>query len=144
MLVDPSLLTVLDARVGDTLSLGDARFAIRGTVTNYPGDVGMRSALGPRVYISSEDVAGTGLLRFGSRARYDVYLRLPPGVDAQRLADRNRIRLSSERVSIRTVTEDQRSLNDIAGPARPLPVPDRRSWPCCWAGWAWPAPCARS
>ena len=63
----------------------------------------------------SRDVAGTGLLRFGSRARYDVYLKLPAGVDAQRLADRNRIRLSSERVSIRTVTEDQRSLNNSLG-----------------------------
>ena len=93
VLVDPSLLTVFDARVGDTLSLGDSKLEIRGTVTNYPGDVGIRSALGPRVYLASKDVAGTGLLRFGSRARYDVYLKLPSGVDAQRLADRNRIRL---------------------------------------------------
>jgi putative ABC transport system permease protein len=115
VLVDPSLLTVFDARVGDTLSLGESKLEIRGTVTNYPGDVGIRSALGPRVYLASKDVAGTGLLRFGSRARYDVYLKLPAGVDAQRLADRNRIRLSSERVSIRTVTEDQRSLNNSLG-----------------------------
>jgi putative ABC transport system permease protein len=115
VLVDPSLLTVFDARVGDTLSLGDSKLEIRGTVTNYPGDVGIRSALGPRVYLSSKDLGATGLLRFGSRARYDVYLKLPPGVDAQRLADRNRIRLSSERVGIRTVTEDQRSLNNSLG-----------------------------
>jgi len=115
VLVDPSLLTVFDARVGDTLSLGESKLEIRGVVTNYPGDVGIRSALGPRVYFSSKDVAGTGLLRFGSRARYDTYLKLPAGVDAQRLADRNRIRLSSERVSIRTVTEDQRSLNNSLG-----------------------------
>jgi putative ABC transport system permease protein len=115
VLVDPSLLTLFDARVGDTLSLGEAKLEIRGTVVNYPGDVGIRSALGPRVYLSSKDVARTGLLRFGSRARYDVYLKLPAGVDAQRLADRNRIRLSSERVGIRTVTEDQRSLNNALG-----------------------------
>src|SRR5258706_10151482 len=115
VLVDPSLLTLFDARVGDTLSLGEAKLEIRGTVVNYPGDVGIRSALGPRVYLSSRDVARTGLLRFGSRARYDVYIKLPSGVDAQRLADRNRIRLSSERVSIRTVTEDQRSLNNSLG-----------------------------
>jgi predicted lysophospholipase L1 biosynthesis ABC-type transport system permease subunit len=95
------------------------------------------------VYLSSKDVAGTGLLRFGSRARYDLYLKLPAGVDAQRLADRNRIRLSSERVSIRTVTEDQRSLNNSLGRlGRFLSLIG--SWPCSWAGWAWPAPCARS
>ena len=115
VLVDPSLLTVFDARVGDVLSLGESKLVIRGTVVNYPGDVGIRSAFGPRVYLSSRDVTGTGLLRFGSRARYDVYLKLPAGVDAQRLADRNRIRLSSERVGIRTVTEDQRSLNNSLG-----------------------------
>jgi len=110
VLVDPALLTIFDARVGDTLSLGDAKLTIRGAVTNYPGDIGIRSALGPRVFLSSADLGATGLLRFGSRARYDVYVKTPPGVDAQRLADRNRIRLSSERVSIRTVSEDQRSL----------------------------------
>jgi putative ABC transport system permease protein len=115
VLVDPSLLTLFDARVGDILSLGEAKLEIRGTVVNYPGDVGIRSALGPRVYLSSRDLARTGLLRFGSRARYDVYVKLPAGVDAQRLADRNRIRLSSERVGIRTVTEDQRSLNNALG-----------------------------
>jgi putative ABC transport system permease protein len=114
-LVDPALLTMFDARVGDTLSLGEAKLEIRGTVVNYPGDVGIRSALGPRVYLSSKDVAATGLLRFGSRARYDLYLKLPAGVDAQKIADRNRIRLSSERVGIRTVTEDQRSLNNALG-----------------------------
>ncbi|HEU0093423.1 MAG TPA: ABC transporter permease, partial [Vicinamibacteria bacterium] len=115
VLVDPSLLTLFDARVGDMLSLGEAKLEIRGSVVNYPGDVGIRSALGPRVYLSSRDVARTGLLRFGSRARYDVYIKLPAGVDAQRLADRNRIQLSSERVGIRTVTEDQRSLNNALG-----------------------------
>jgi putative ABC transport system permease protein len=115
VLVDPSLLSVFDARVGDTLSLGDARLEIRGTVVNYPGDVGIRSALGPRVYLSGRDVERTGLLRFGSRARYDVYVKVPSGVDAQRLADRNRVRLASERTSIRTVSEDQRSLNNSLG-----------------------------
>ena len=115
VLVDPALLTVFDARVGDLLSLGDARLEIRGTVVNYPGDIGIRSALGPRVYLSAKDVGRTGLLRFGSRARYDVFLKLPAAVDAQRLADRNRIRLASERVSVRTVTEDQRSLNNALG-----------------------------
>src|SRR6266851_124829 len=69
VLVDPALLTMFDARVGDVLSLGDAKLTIRGVVTNYPGDIGLRSALGPRVFLSSADVARTGLLRFGSRAR---------------------------------------------------------------------------
>jgi putative ABC transport system permease protein len=115
VVVDPALLSVLDAHTGDALSLGEARLEIRGVIVNYPGDIGIRSALGPRVFLSTRDVARTGLLRFGSRASYQILLKLPPSVDAQRLGERNRIRLSSERVSVRTVTDDQRNLNDTLG-----------------------------
>ena len=56
--------------VGDTLALGDARFPIIGTVLNVPGDVGMATAFGPRVYISAPHAGrAPGCSRFGSRAR---------------------------------------------------------------------------
>jgi putative ABC transport system permease protein len=111
-LVDPSLLVSLGAAVGDTLALGEGRLVIRGTVLNVPGDVGVRAALGPRVFLPAHRVAETKLLTFGSRARYEVFLKLPPAVDAQRLADRFRPLLSAERVNLRTISEDQRRLND--------------------------------
>ena len=47
VVVDPSLLTALDARVGDTLSLGEARFAITGTVVSAPGQRGVPSRVRP-------------------------------------------------------------------------------------------------
>ncbi len=113
--VDGSLLVALDAHVGDTLSLGETRLVIRATVVNFPGDVGMRSALGPRVFIAGGDVAATGLLRFGSRARNAAYVKLPPGADATRLAERHRDALSAERVGVRTVSQDERSLSNALG-----------------------------
>jgi putative ABC transport system permease protein len=111
-LVDSSLLVALNASVGDTLALGEGRLVIRGTVLNVPGDVGVRAAFGPRVFIPAARVPETKLLTFGSRARYEVFLKLPAGVDAQPLADRFRPALGAERVNLRTVSEDQRRLND--------------------------------
>ncbi len=110
--VEPSLLTALGARVGDTLALGDARFQISGTIVSAPGNTGFRAALGPRVFIPAAYLAETKLLGFGSRAEYEAYLRLPSGKSPQALADRYRKILGAERVQIRTVAEDQNNLND--------------------------------
>jgi putative ABC transport system permease protein len=109
-IADASLLVALGAQVGDEIALGEARFVVRATVENAPGDVGVRTAFGPRVFVPRGRVGETGLLTRGSRARYEVYLHLPPGTDAQKIADRFRPRLSAERLAIRTVSEDQRRL----------------------------------
>jgi putative ABC transport system permease protein len=115
VLVDPSLLSALDAKVGDTLALGEARLAIRGIVTSMPGDVAVRSAFGPRVFMSARDLDATELLGFGARARYEAYLKLREAEDPQRLALRHRPALAAERVTLRTVSEDEESLNQTLG-----------------------------
>ncbi len=75
--VDPALLVSLDARVGDTLTLGKATFLITGTLVSVPGDVGISAAIGPRVYIPERYVPATGLVVFGSRADYETLFKLP-------------------------------------------------------------------
>ena len=110
--VEPSLLTALGARVGDTLSLGETTFQISGTVVSAPGNTGFRAAFGPRIFIPAAHLAETKLLGFGSRAEYEAFLRLPAGKSPQALADRYRKSLRTERVQIRTVAEDQNNLND--------------------------------
>jgi putative ABC transport system permease protein len=109
-IVDASLLVMLGAEVGAEIALGEARFVVRGTVLNVPGEVSLRSALGPRVYIPRARASETGLLTRGSRARYEAYLKFPPGTDAQKLADRFRPALSAERLAVRTVSEEERQL----------------------------------
>ncbi|HLB55200.1 MAG TPA: ABC transporter permease, partial [Gemmatimonadales bacterium] len=111
-LVDPVLLPALGAVIGDTLAIGEARFPIAGTVLNVPGEVGVATAFGARVYIPAKDLEATGLLRFGSRAEYEVFLRLPEERDAQAIARKYRPLLREQRVGIRTVEEDQENLTE--------------------------------
>jgi putative ABC transport system permease protein len=108
--VDPSLLATLDAAVGDTLLIGNGRFPIVGTVTNVPGQVGLQSAFGSRVFIATNQVATTGLLLFGARVEWEVHLKLPNSIDAQAVADRARAKLREARVRIRTVADDRDDL----------------------------------
>ena len=111
-LVDPVLLAALGARVGDTLAVGNGRFPILGTVLNVPGDVGVFTAFGARVFLPARSLGATGLLQFGSRADYEAFLQLPPGRDAQAIAKRYRNPLREIRVGIRTVEEDRADLTD--------------------------------
>ncbi len=74
-LVDPSLLVQLDARVGDELTLGRARFRVRGTITRAPGTFGLGTQVAPRIFIARRYVAETGLVQRGSLVEHMVYLR---------------------------------------------------------------------
>jgi putative ABC transport system permease protein len=110
--VDPALLAALQARVGDTLALGEARFVITGSVASAPGNVGLRAAFGPRVYLPARYLQETGLLGFGARAEYEAYLRLPGSVEARSIAREHGPSLRAERVRMRTVEDDRERLNE--------------------------------
>ncbi|HTO73712.1 MAG TPA: ABC transporter permease, partial [Gemmatimonadales bacterium] len=109
-LVDPSLLTALDAHVGDTLKVGEARFAIAGTVENFPGDGSIRNAFGPRIFIPASYLAETKLLTFGSRAQYRTFIKLAEGEKTEPIARQYRKAIQAERGRLRTVEEDQSQL----------------------------------
>lgn len=110
--VDPSLLRSLGVEVGDSIALGETRFRVIGSITEAPGDVGIRSALGPRAFIPFQYLDATGLLGFGARAEYGSYVQLEPGADAQRIAADWRPRLREERARIRTVADDRDRLDN--------------------------------
>lgn len=73
-LVDPAVLVQLGMEVGDTLVVGESRFRVAGTVSERVGEVGLQSAVGPRVYIHGDHLAGTGLARPGSLVDYETYI----------------------------------------------------------------------
>ncbi len=110
--VDSTLLTSLGVHLGDTLALGDGRFVLTGTIVRAPGDAGVRSALGPRVFIPARYLASTGLVSFGARVEREAFIRLAPGRSAEAIAERYRPLLRDQRVRIRTVADDQRNLDN--------------------------------
>ena len=110
--VDRAVLTQLSAVVGDTLQVGVARFVIRGTVEGLPTDIGLQSAVGPRLYLSPEAIESTGLLAFGSLARYEAYIRTPSRDDPAAIEERYRDLLRAEGVSAVTSEEQAENLTE--------------------------------
>jgi len=103
--VDPSLLTTLNAGVGDTLKLGFGRFKIIGTIEDAPGGAGMAELFGPRVFIPARYIAETQLLVFGSIADRTILLKLPPGADPDKFIAPLKKRIEAAQVRVRTVTQ---------------------------------------
>ena len=114
-LVDPAVLTQLGIAVGDTIAVGRARLEVVATVDDLPTDLGFQTAIGPRVHVSQGTLEASGLIGFGSLARYQVFLRLPD--EAQRGAIRDRYGgvLREASVSYRTAEQEAR---DIANGVR--------------------------
>lgn len=73
--VQPDLLPRLDLRLGDALQLGQREFRIAGIILKEPSRAGSAFSLGPRVMLNSRDLPGTGLIQFGSRVTYRLYVR---------------------------------------------------------------------
>ena len=111
-IVDPSLLTSLNARVGDTLRLGFGTFTIVATIKDVPGAAGIAEMLGPRIFIPAKYVAETQLLVFGSTADRMVLAKLPPGVDPDNFVKPLKKRVEDQQVRVRTVTQAEMSTQD--------------------------------
>ena len=111
-IVDPSILTSLNARVGDTLKLGFGTFTIVATIKDVPGAAGIAEMLGPRIFIPAKYVAETQLLVFGSTADRTVLAKLPPGVDPDKFVKPFKKRLDDQQVRTRTVTQTEMSTQD--------------------------------
>lgn len=76
-LVRPELLAQFGLELGDRIFVGSAPFEVRGVIASEPGRRVGAFSLGPRVLIDHADLAGTGLLSFGSRVNYQILLRVP-------------------------------------------------------------------
>ncbi len=111
-IVDPSLLTSLNARVGDTLKLGFGTFTIIASIKDVPGAAGIAEMLGPRIFIPAKYIAETQLLVFGSTASRTVLAKLPAGTDPDKFVKPFKKRMENQQVRLRTVTQTEMSTTD--------------------------------
>jgi putative ABC transport system permease protein len=111
VLVDPGLLLALDGQVGDTLALGYARFTIAGTLENVPGDPGIASAIGPRIFVHERYLPEMRLLQFGSRAEYAALARIPEG-DPERIVVELQPRLREAQLRSRTLRQEEADISE--------------------------------
>lgn len=107
-LVRPELLSQLGVSVGDPLLIGGTPFTIRGVISQEPGRRVGAFSFGSRVMVDLGDLRTTGLLAFGSRANYQVLLKMQES-GVQRLVEDVRRDFRSRFVNARSFrsTEDQ-------------------------------------
>jgi putative ABC transport system permease protein len=87
VVVEALVLQRLGLIVGDSLTIGSARFTVTGVLVREPDRPVGLVTLGPRAMVSADALERTGLLQIGSRVRYRTLVRLPAGVAARAAAD---------------------------------------------------------
>ena len=75
--VQKELLAQLGVGIGGRLKLGNKEFVIGGVIEQEPGLGANIFSFGPRILIPVSQVSATGLLGFGSRAYYSLFVALP-------------------------------------------------------------------
>ena len=86
--VEPLILSRFGLEPGDTLRLGDETLAVRAGIAREPDRAADGFILGPRVLISRDALAATGLVRPGSLITWRYRVELPAGAgpeDVRRL-----------------------------------------------------------
>ena len=111
-LVDPAVLTMLDAQIGDSLMVGEVAVRLAGTVEDLLGDFALQTAVGPRLWIAHATLDRAGLLAFGSLARYERFLVLGEPDERRALEERYRATLDEAQVGWSTAQARARRLTN--------------------------------
>ena len=116
-LVDETLMLQFNAKVGDSIKVGEVTFAIAGKLLNAPGQTGFSSSVAPIVYIPLRFLKATNLMQKGSRISYHYFVKFPQKVDDEKLADKIKPTLEESDYyydTIQTQKEDTgRSFSDL-------------------------------
>jgi putative ABC transport system permease protein len=87
-MLDESLATQYEVSSDDSIKVGNTVFKVAGVVTKIPGGGGLTSTLAPAVYISLAALDSTGLVQFGSRVGYSIYIKTKSEAETKALIER--------------------------------------------------------
>lgn len=116
-LVDKTLMLQYNARVGDSVKIGELTFEIAGILNKAPGQTGITAAVAPAVYIPLNYLEQTGLAKKGSRINYNFYYKYNEPVNIQNLIKKIEPRLEKAELDYETVQSSKedtgRSFEDL-------------------------------
>jgi putative ABC transport system permease protein len=110
VVIEESLLTQFGAQVGDQVRVGEFTTKVAGRLKKVTGEIAAISAIAPRVYISMDDLARTGLLSEPSLVSYLVYFKFPPGTDIPALVKQIRPQLDKFNLEYDSLEKRKRQL----------------------------------
>lgn len=86
-MLDESLARQYQVSSEDTIKIGTRNFKVAGVVEKFPGGGALTATLAPAVYISLKALDSTGLVQFGSRINYSLYVKTVSEAQTQSTID---------------------------------------------------------
>ncbi len=87
-MLDETLASQYEVSSEDSIKVGNRIFKVAGVVTKIPGGGGLTATLAPAVYISLSALDSTGLIQFGSRVGYSIYIKTKSEASTESLIER--------------------------------------------------------
>jgi len=87
VMLDESLASQYEVSSGDSIKVGTKIFIVSGVVSKIPGGGALTSTLAPAVYVSLSALDSTGLIQFGSRIGYSIYVKTKTDKETQNLIE---------------------------------------------------------
>ncbi|HTI70856.1 MAG TPA: FtsX-like permease family protein [Candidatus Limnocylindria bacterium] len=111
-LVEQTLLNQYALKIGDPVRLGHLELPIAGVLKRVPGDTQLFGGLAPRIYLSGDRLKETQLLEGPSIARYRLFVRFSPDLDADAWVKVHKPELEERHLDADTVSRRKEDLGE--------------------------------
>lgn len=111
-MLDESLATQYEVSSDDSIKVGSSVFRVAGVVRKIPGGGELTSTIAPVVYIAFSELDSTGLVQYGSRVNYNLFIKTKTEQETTDLLKRLRPEMKQRGYSFDTVEERKNDLGN--------------------------------